>query len=1605
MADAKELQAQYDLQMQINKVLESRQAILASQQKALSSQVQLAVDMCKALKCEELDKVEERLKSTQAAMAAAATEAGKLKGGLEGAAEAGRKAGDQTSSAGNRLNESFKTSNLTLAGFGLGIMQFGGIFMQTFKNVISMAGGLVTTLAKVGFAIFTLPFKLLGNLMDLAQSQGGGGPPPTLLALEKIRAELGGLNTAVGKAAASSLPQFRAQLKNMADTGLSVRKVFGQGREGLAKAMEYNLELFKALGPAAERFSGALQKSAVELAMYRKGLGITAESQAQIIRLGDLMGKSPTESMREFSSMAINMGDAFGISASVIGKDMAEMKADFANFGTLSTRELGQAAVYAHKLGIEVKALQGLIGQFDDFENAAQNAAKLSQAFGMNVDAMKMMQAQNPAERLSMLQQAFRETGKSVESMQRQELKLLATQAGLTEEQAYMAFSQKGLAQSYDQITKAGGKAEKKQLSQAEAMAKLADSIERVFGSGGGAKFQGFFDAFSKGFQSGILRTKEFRGLFRDIRRSLKSAYWAGRAVGKMFVEMFPGVRQMIGGLRDLFNPAKWSVMMERVKVIFRNFFTDLQTDPKAGAERFIENMKNLFKDFFGQKGGAISTIVEGGKTFLKAIGGIFMAVAPMVLDAFVDAINTIADFLEAPPAIPAAVTELGNQLWEALTRVFNILVDRLWPPIKRMFGALWEKVGPYIEEVAWRVFQVSLFKAFIRGVIGGLGGAAIAFLKDRLISIFKSVPTPPAPAPTEGAPTNPAAAARMVPALLTFMAAIGVLLLAFAAVVVIYKTANLKPEDALAIGAVVVALAGSAAMMSVALKFVPDNVAQDASKLSAVLVMMGAAATAALVTMAILSTVPVPSVGQILAFTTVMTTLVLSTLPLIIAAAIASKAPVGEATKGMLILGGFMLALGALGAGITWLLGKATPNPAGVAALMEGISSIMRTTMLMLPVALALGLAASAAPFGPIGLAAVVGGFEIIAGLSTLLISTLMPTINQLSQIRIANPASFRAVTSALVDIMQAVNGFVMALAGLAFMLRPSGSSVNPDAFRQNIESFRTLVDAILNSGIGQIIRELTFFAQNARVKEGTAEVISGIASVLGSVAQLMQSFGPTEASGQAIVAIATSPFTTGQDSVNMMTHIENGLMIARGSLARLLPVIKDFMVDTISGLGTIPAGAKDIGPFIQGMASMLGAVAGIMKAMSPSDAAFSAITEAADTWGADEVALTDKIFEGMKNTSEGIVKLLKGVQGPLVSMISGMMQALQPVLTSAASVDPQVLSSVGQILSGVMGAVSSIMDIFISMMETANERAAEFEGAVAQETAFNSILTNITSLFATIGPSLVSLVDPMKTMINAIIAIAQGITNTRGLKTRIEAVTAALAAVGQMSQIFGPDGPFYGAPPPNSTVPVNLITGMVTMMGDVASRILMPGGSLQQVVNAFDAIVVKNPRSLKSKAEALTAVFSGIQALSTAMQAMNNTGSAGLGALAQTFNERLGGAVGVQDITGAMTDMAYILSVVPRTVEGASSRVQAMVQAYTALQTALSTPLENVDAIVTLNNSLREGTLTVRHDGLPPINMSVTINVSAQQIAEAILRVNNTTDLPRERFQTTNA
>ena len=148
-------------------------------------------------------------------------------------------------------------------------------------------------------------------------------------------------------------------------------------------------------------------------------------------------------------------------------------------FGHMGVKEMAAVATYSAKLGVEINALKGIMDKFDSFEGAAEAAGKLNEAFGMNIDTMKMMNAENPAERMDMLRQSLAETGKSFDELSRHEKKLMAQTMGMDMKSLQNAMSIDPDEMGFDDFGDAAEEAAEK-MTPEEAMADVAKSIKKL---------------------------------------------------------------------------------------------------------------------------------------------------------------------------------------------------------------------------------------------------------------------------------------------------------------------------------------------------------------------------------------------------------------------------------------------------------------------------------------------------------------------------------------------------------------------------------------------------------------------------------------------------------------------------------------------------------------------------------------------------------------------------------------------------------------------------------------------------------------------------------------------------------------------------------------------------------------------------------------------------------------------------------------------------------------------------------------------------------------------------------------------------------------------
>jgi hypothetical protein len=177
---------------------------------------------------------------------------------------------------------------------------------------------------------------------------------------------------------------------------------------------------------------------------FQKVLGATGEDMGTLAGRARIMGTTIEAQAAVATEASRKFGKAFGVSGKFVAIAMNELRKDFKNFGTFSEEQLAKVAATTRKLGVSISGVTGLADKFDDFDSAAEKVAMLGQSFGINVDAFDLFAAEDPTERLKMIQEAAAQAGVDIASMSRVEMKHLSDLTGMGVEDTMKALGQAG---------------------------------------------------------------------------------------------------------------------------------------------------------------------------------------------------------------------------------------------------------------------------------------------------------------------------------------------------------------------------------------------------------------------------------------------------------------------------------------------------------------------------------------------------------------------------------------------------------------------------------------------------------------------------------------------------------------------------------------------------------------------------------------------------------------------------------------------------------------------------------------------------------------------------------------------------------------------------------------------------------------------------------------------------------------------------------------------------------------------------------------------------------------------------------------------------------
>ncbi len=550
MAD--DLGTQLGIQNEINKVLVAREAIMKRNASLLQGQAQLAKELCNALRCENLDGIEERLQGIRDAMEDAA-----------GAAEeAGRQFTEATDALNEGLDESVSKINKTsktFRSFGLETTKvIGGAVFGAFNSVFNIIAGIGGAVSR-GFS----------NLISTAD-EGARAGRQLAEAFEDVRDKFGDLSVGEGKLVTQAFNGISAAAEK---AGVNIGSKFGAFVEGAVNRLNAMAKTMEDLGGLAPLLSKQFSEDlALSIFTVTQGLGVSAEALQSLGNRALLSGNTLQGVLDQTAHSVNSVAKEIGVSAKTLGKNFDAIAKDVTNFGNLSVQELTNLAAVVTETGISISTLQGITQKFDQFDSAAESVAKLTQAFGMNLNTIDLLNA-STEERTQMIKSSFMEQGRAISDLSRQERAYLAQATGIADTDLERVFGNQ--AGAIDETASAAERAQQAQIDTAKTLQDIAKNIKEIFKPL--QEFGGFLDAFAEG----VDRAFRERGVLSPLVTAMDEVNNIGLRTGN--------------SLANIFNNEELDQTLKSV--------TDSMIEPFRFVETFVKEIEKgaSFEEAFGK--------------------------------------------------------------------------------------------------------------------------------------------------------------------------------------------------------------------------------------------------------------------------------------------------------------------------------------------------------------------------------------------------------------------------------------------------------------------------------------------------------------------------------------------------------------------------------------------------------------------------------------------------------------------------------------------------------------------------------------------------------------------------------------------------------------------------------------------------------------------------------------------------------------------------------------------------------------------------------------------------------------------------------------------
>lgn len=500
--------------------------------------------------------------------------------------------GNQTKKTNEKI-ENLNNSGLSkLKGFSKGIV-----------GVASSIGNSMMSLVSSGFQFVkftaTLPFTIMNQAAKIGNEIRSDLVETIQTAAETLKEKFD-LGSHIGKGIVEMTQRGKGMLMAFQSPSSEMVKLFGYGAEGIANMIGFMGENIDAMGHFAEIFGKSLTGNEKKLKHFTKmvkGYGFSSEDVAYLSMDAANSMKHVNVRMAELGMTLTEVSTEYQIDRKRLSKNVMILRKDIIQFGHLTDEEITKTTARLTHLKVKIEDAGAVFKKFSTFEDAANSVAMLSQTFGMNLDAMDMIKAQNPEEIIDMFRNSMLETGRSFQDLNRFEKDLMSQHTGMSSESLSALMNYRDLGMTHKEAVDKMN-AEKPEAKQMKALKELNTAIKEV------QKVLQFTSPF-EAFADGLMANSTLTGDMKDVLTGLSSGYeglyeYAKNLKPDVWRGILEPIKLVVSVMREIFESKAFKTGLVNTLSTISNFVADMFG--VASEDVILTNMKSNIRHVLDSK-------------------------------------------------------------------------------------------------------------------------------------------------------------------------------------------------------------------------------------------------------------------------------------------------------------------------------------------------------------------------------------------------------------------------------------------------------------------------------------------------------------------------------------------------------------------------------------------------------------------------------------------------------------------------------------------------------------------------------------------------------------------------------------------------------------------------------------------------------------------------------------------------------------------------------------------------------------------------------------------------------------------------------------------